>query len=367
MQYKNSAESEEQSSAQTQDASHYVSENGNDMNNGRSEDTPFKTLQKAVERAALGTIKTITVIGSVFGNFYLGNAGSAEILITGKPDAQAAEMALISGGIEIVNSKVRFAHIEIRNWNWTGLLVRNKATVTLGQDVLLTKCNAVDSGGGVVVSEHSTLNMSDNAIISNNTAKEWGGGVAVSENSTLNMSGNAAISNNTANAGGGVFLFENSTLNMSGNTVISNNTANAGGGGVVVSGNCMLNMSGNAAISGNISKSGGGGVYVFGDNCIKGGKITGNTVKYGCGGGILTDPGKCTIENVEVSKNKASLGAGVFINSGELTVPGGKITGNEAEFVGGGVYVKSGAVYNAHGVSVTGNKAGEGGDDVFRQ
>jgi hypothetical protein len=438
MQYKDSAVLEGQSPDQTEDASYYVSANGNDANNGRSEDTPFKTLQKAIDRAVAGAIKKITVIGAVTGNFKLENAGSEEILIIGKPDAQEVkrarilgimERALISGGIEIINSTVRFIHVQIANNTGTGLDISGKAAVTLGQDVLISNCNNVDSGGGgAVIMGASSLNMTDNAVISDNTAF-IGGGVAVLEDSSLNMAdtaiiygntayngggitlrssylnmtNNAVISGNTAaNDGGGVYLSENSTLSIYGSAKISGNAAKESGGGVEMLKDCKLNMLDDAAISGNTAESGGGvwlhensilsmfdnaaisgntassggGVTLHENGIIKGGKITGNIAsgeydedgdKYSFGGGIWVVGGKdCMIENVEISGNRATHGAGIYVN-GRLTVSGGDITGNTAESVGGGVLVRSGAVYNAKGVSVHGNKAWDSGNDVVRR
>jgi hypothetical protein len=45
---------------QTAEHSYYVSANGNDKNDGRSEDAPFKTFAKAVDAALKGTVKTVT-------------------------------------------------------------------------------------------------------------------------------------------------------------------------------------------------------------------------------------------------------------------------------------------------------------------
>jgi ABC-type glycerol-3-phosphate transport system substrate-binding protein len=45
--------------------SYYVRADGNDKNTGTSEDSPFKTLTKALEAAEKTSVKKITVIGTL--------------------------------------------------------------------------------------------------------------------------------------------------------------------------------------------------------------------------------------------------------------------------------------------------------------
>jgi hypothetical protein len=99
--------------AQTSAASYYVSAAGNDDNDGLTEATAFKTLQTAVQNAQAGTVKRITVIGtlnetsetmSIVFKFLNGTVFSfsgsdentAEITITGKPGATGADRAVLS-------------------------------------------------------------------------------------------------------------------------------------------------------------------------------------------------------------------------------------------------------------------------------
>jgi hypothetical protein len=374
------AVSGEQTYAQA--ASYYVCADGSDdANDGRSEKTPFKTLQKAVYMAAAGTVKKITVIGSVPGDTTIENAGSTEILITGVPDAKV----IILGGFCINNSKVRFTHTQITNTGKQGLYIDGKSVVTFGAGTLITGChstlgavyakggtlnmmgNAAISGnkarfGGGVYVKDGTLNMTDNAAISGNTAK-FCGGVCVMRGGTLNIMDNATISGNTAHTGGGAG-FREGALNMSGRAAIFNNAATSMGGGVALFGSSALNMTGSTAVAGNKARNYGGGVASNSGMCIlAGGKITGNAAKSG--GGVWSGSG-IDIENVEVSGNRAAYGAGVYIDKGKLTVSGGKITVNEAKFAGGGVYVNSGAEYETQNASVTDNKAREGVPNVFR-
>lgn len=375
------AVSGEQTYAQA--ASYYVCADGSDdANDGSSEKTPFKTLQKAVYMAAAGTVKKIAVIGPVPVDTTIENAGNTEILITGAPDAKI----VILDRFRINNSKLRFTHIQITNTGKQGLYIDGKSVVTLGADTLITGChstlgavyvkggtlnmmanaaisgNKAHAGGGVYVSG-GILNMTDNAVISGNTAK-FCGGVCIASDGTLNIMDNAAISGNTAHTGGGASA-SGGTLNMSGRAAIFNNAATSMGGGVALFGGSALNMTGSTAVSGNKARNYGGGVASNSERCIlEGGKITGNAARSG--GGVWSGSG-IDVENVEVSGNRAAYGAGVYINKGKLTVSGGKITENEAKFAGGGVYVNSGAEYETQSASITDNKASEGVPDVFRK
>jgi hypothetical protein len=382
--------------------SYYVRADGNDYtNNGRSEEKPFKTLRNAVTHAEYGEITTITVIGAVNG-CKINNAVTQEITITGKPDASEKEKAIISSQIDINNSTVRFAHVQITSAGLPGLHISGKSIVTLGTGARIINCTRETpfEGAGVRM-ENSTLNMTDNAAISGNTTDGDGNGSGVyMDNSTLNMSGDAAISGNTAISayngcgdGAGIYM-KNSTLNMSNNATVSGNKTEFYGHACGISSiESTLNMSGNAAISGNTSENryGAGGISLsysilnmsgnatisgntggyrsgcvaLSDSVIKGGKITGNNGSA-FGGGIQSH-GISMIENVEISGNKAWIGAGVYIASGKLTISGCKIKGNEARFVGGGLFIAKEAAYEAiNNASVSDNRSGYGeNDDVF--
>jgi predicted outer membrane repeat protein len=347
----------------------YVSAQGDDNNNGRSETTPYKTLRKAVEAANAGVIKTITVIGTI-DRGDVSQSGADEILVTGKPDASGAERAVISGSIS-VRGKVRFTHIRlgsISNFSSEG-------TVTLGAGVVVTNPNGSGVGGV------STLIMTDDATITG--CKEEGvssGSVTMSGNASITNNGKAGIDNgySTVTMSGSAKVSDNkgtgvncNTLTMSENAEISGNvnaatSGNTDGGGARVN---RLTMSGDAKIINNTARGNGGGVYVSGTSAISGNAlISGNTARNG--GGIYfrvsSSSDILTMEGGEISGNKAEYGAGVYVN-GTFNHKGGTVTGNTAEYVGGGVYVSSGRTYTAGGGTVSGNEAGDGGENIFRQ
>ena len=120
--------------------SYYVCADGDDENNnGRSEDTPVKTINKALEMATAGAVKRITVIGHLT-SFRARNTGTTEILITGKQNCSEEEKAVICGPGKDAwysydnyarcvsgNSIIRFEYIELtdgREYRGSGLQVK---------------------------------------------------------------------------------------------------------------------------------------------------------------------------------------------------------------------------------------------------
>jgi hypothetical protein len=427
--------------AQAAPRSYYVRADGNDDNNGRSEEAAFKTMTKAVEAAKAGIIKRITVIGTITApnSFTIEAAGTDEILITGKADAGDVEKAVITAYIFISGSKVRFTHIKLdvshSPTSKGGIRVFN-STVTLDENTLVTDETAKKNrksigsvfGIGATGENEATLIMSGNAAIvcvdashiMENTDDRGKSSLVMSGSAkisgstedgiykitTVTMSGNAEIS---GNAGNGIYGYEgiyeqrygDSLVTMSGNAQVSNNgkagiyrasvtmsdsakvTGNKGEGirgveddTITLQGNAEVSANsltgvhakGPLTLSGsaNVSNNKGGGVVIEGGILtINGGTISGNNGKNG--GGVYVNGGTCSINDGTITANKAEYGAGVYINAGALAFKGGSITGNEAEFVGGGVYVKSGTTYTAGAGVVSGNTAGDGGANVFRQ
>ena len=110
------------------------------------------------------------------------------------------------------------------------------------------------------------------------------------------------------------------------------------------------------AITGGWTSGFGGGVYVAANGrfTLSGGKISGNTAKYG--GGVCVD-GAFAMTGGEISGNMADYyGGGVYVNESDLDLSGGTITGNTAEY-GGGVYLYNATFELSGGPIVTGNEA----------
>jgi len=337
--------------------SYYVSANGNNNNDGLSEAKPLKSLETAFEKAREGTIKRITVIGTLNDQseggenddcvFYLdGYNNDSEIVITGKKDASSAEKAVLSGKgsnkivVQVWRGKVRFEHIEISSGELdtegdggfgldlyygetiigTGAVIRaNKGT---GVIVIASNCTLAggeirdNEDNGVYIFESGTFTM-NNGTISNNRSSNYGGGIIIVGTFTMN---NGTISyNRTADNGGGVYIGLDGSLTLNGGT-ISGNTAAKNGGGVFIS----------------VSESTPPGFT------MTGGTISGNTAEN-FGGGVY-------IRGVS-EESKETYKAGIFKQSG------GSITNNSAGLAVGGVYVGQYSRYDKTGGTVSGNTA----------
>jgi hypothetical protein len=249
-------------------------------------------------------------------------------------------------------------------------------------------------GGGVYVS-NGTFTMaggkiSGNSDISDNSA--LGGGVSISVG-TFTMTG-GEISGNSVDGqknckGGGVFI-SGGISTMTGGKISNNSVTNAissspgyGGGAFIsggtftmtggkISGNILSSRGGNAAgvylngtvfilnggeISGNAGTKDdfiqGGGVYVHSGTFFTmiAGKVSGNTLPCGNGGGVYLNGGTLNLTGGEISGNTVAgngdggRGGGVCSHAGTFSMTGGEISGNTAgdnSFPsGGGVYLGS--------------------------
>ena len=312
--------------------SYYVSASGNNNNDGLSEDRPLRSLALASRRAESGSIKRITVIGTLNQQseggeddgcvFPLEGGIATEIVISGKWGLDRAVLSGAGSGKSVVNvsGTTRFEHIEIsggelnaENKHGYGITIfGGTGTIGLGTVVRANKGVGVDilvgtvflaggdirdnEGGGVLNS--GTFTMQSGSIRNNKVAN--GGGVYNTGNFT--MSGGVISGNTATEFGGGVFV-ANSVLGdtvftMIGGT-ISNNTAQYGGGVFIAEG--AFRQSG-GAISSNRARLG-GGVFVFSRYDRTGGTVTGNTVTHTSSDAM---PGS----NANVFRRQGSLGSG---------------------------------------------------------
>jgi hypothetical protein len=409
---------------QTAPRSYYVRADGDDNNNGRSEETPFKTLSKAVEAAKAGLVKTITVIGTISSRdeIRILNPGADEILITGKEDAEEAEKAVIEAvnGISIAGpGKVRFTHIRLVRESRappTGsvLLEILSSAVTLGVNTVVTgnigylvtvsatSSYSEDQAGGA----SGTLTMTDNAVVTGNTAYA---GVNLSGGARLVMKDTASITGNKTNgvAGSGIVVMSGSaqisgnkengilarTLTMSNNAQVIGNGKHGishpvyGGAGftlilsdsakVIGNGETGIFGQGTIVLSGTTEIGNNGINGIAGENSLTitmYGKVT---ISGNKGAGVYLLSGSAlTMNGGTISGNTGGVydagkktwnrsGGGVLLGSSRstFTMNGGTISGNKAEY-GAGVYVWAGT-FNFKGGTITGNEAEFAGGGVY--
>jgi hypothetical protein len=354
--------------SQTANRSYYVRADGDDENNnGRAEDTPYKTLTKAVEMASKGAVKTITVLGKLSGedeknplnphNYMIEIVLEAnqEILITGKQNASEEEKAVLSGekstspvlGINSTKtSKIRLENIEVINGKG-------------------------EYGGGICVSS-GTLVLGTGVKIRNNIGGYGGGGIWISSNGEVVLTG-GEISNNTGKRGGGGIMIDGGSLIIESGSIATNDPctkANWGGnGGGISMRSGTIQIKGGSIVE-NIVPNSGGAIYIEnGTLTMSGGEIANNKAKEG--GGIYIGSGSVTMNSGVIKNNNAEYGAGIYVKTNRMpgcVISGGSITENIADFVGGGVYIASRAVYQKTGGTISKNEAGDGeGLDIFTQ
>ena len=235
---------------------YYVRANGNDSNNGLTENTAFMTIERAIQAASASRTKQITVIGTLRGNTIIRDSGTAEILITGKPDAHENEKAILIPTnpllFEILgNSKIRFENITLQGTSGVnnaisqGIAVNgSEVVVTLGRNVLITQFFSNDGAG--IFLQVGNIHMTDNATIARNVARNSGGGIYINRGSLV-MDSNSSIRDNEARStasidrgGGGIFIWAGN-VNISGNSLITGNRAAVLGGGIYCAGGLIIN------------------------------------------------------------------------------------------------------------------------------
>ncbi|MDR0910645.1 MAG: hypothetical protein LBM77_12880 [Spirochaetaceae bacterium] len=383
--------------AQAADRAYYVSALGNDENNGRSEQSAFRTLEKAVERSANGTISTIIVIGNLNLNkpTYIKSTGGREILITGKDSMEKLRNAKIGNEINIShNSILKFENISLSTLELLGYYDNFPTTLILGDGAVVSDVEnsmaAVNITDGILTLAGASIKnnkcsgiylnksklviddglITDNIIDKNNAFSSNGAGIYAFRDSSIVMN-SGKIQNNAkyyrinpsyyGACGGGVCIEYGCSFEMNAG-LIENNLAEGFGGGIFVSNGGSFIMNG-GTIKNNIAKKDGGGLW--GDCLIRNGSISSNQATRG--GGIYSNT-RNRIINGTISDNQAEYGAGIYIEDDRFTASGGKIENNSAEFVGGGIYIRSGALLVQDGSTIINNIAGDGeGENIFRQ
>jgi hypothetical protein len=271
-----------------------------DYYHGMTEDRPYKTLAKAVNRASgLSGVDHIFVTGE------LNNASES----TSNLNTDTGSVITINGtgGKKITVTGTG-----------SGATLRG----TSGKRVLSV------TGGAKLAFENITVTGGSNPTTYNGN----GGGIYIAGSSTVKFSG-GSITGNTAVAGGGVYVEGpvNSEFDFMGGT-ISNNTATGnsttlatmgGGGGVYVKDNALFWLAGGTVSNNTATRGAGGGVLVNGDSMEDGFVMSGGTISNNRAPGGFYPHG----------------GGGVYLAWGTFSMLGGSITGNYSNRQGGGVFV----------------------------
>lgn len=295
--------------------------NGNDANDGISEEKAVKSF----ERAKMLAIE---------------NQNIEKIIVTGQTD--------IEGDISLAGT--RASVYRSVNYNEYLFNIPANSTTSLSNIHIRGNCevNKTTEKSAIIVNGGATLNIGNDAkIIGNrikaipNTATE--GGAIHATGATINMT-SGYIGYNNATYGAGVYL-NGSVMNFSGGCIEHNrsdtvhdtsyNQYYSAGGGILANGGSTINISGDALITNNYAQEIGGGISLGSNQGgasnilnMTGGIIDGNTAGAS-GGGIFIQ----ALISRSVA-NKANISAGKIINnkmdkSGETN----------KDFGGGGIYV----------------------------
>jgi predicted outer membrane repeat protein len=318
------------------------------------------------------------------------------------------------GSIDVIEFNFTMQNNTIISQCQTGLEIsKQKYTVLLKDNALITD----NTNRGVNMNidlysswrtDGSSLTMEGKSAIKNNITEENGGGIYVN-NGIVTMKESVEISGNKAKKGGGIYyvssfeygenvkqfdggnwptekgITEYFSTNIkpyfviTGNVEIKNNTATEGGGIYVENGLVYESMTTAQVPTDNWvtnSRIKIASLKPLGYSLImQGGTISGNKAEYG--GGIYVEKA-ISIDERRLNEN-AVLGNGTppsrsLSPSGKKFIApaflfsGGTITGNEAEFVGGGVYIKEDGAFSQVKGTVNGNRAGDGeGEDIYKQ
>ena len=363
-------ESTETGDSTTPETAIYLDQqHGADDNDGLSEATAVKTIEKANELANAKNIKDICL-----SSFYQ-VTGTETWDLGGKTlhryglGGYMIELVDASASLTLSNIVIDGAEctVDAAHAAETDSIIKaaNGGTIVLNSGAILQNNKAAQFGSGILANNRVNITMEDGAIIRNNTNRnyELGGGILIGNGSTFTMNG-GEISGNTANGGGGVAII-GSTMVMNNGTISNNSTYQTSGQGSYGAGVYVADYA---------NSSGGDTLFTATPASFEmnGGKITGNkALDYG--GGIVTFPQQSkkitiNINNGEISGNKVTKGSGgavaAFFGVTELNIKGGTLTGNSAYQFGGGVFLYQATNVTISGGTISENKALRGGGGV---
>lgn len=354
----------------------YISDSGDDTNGDGTEEKPFKTLGKAVEKLSSnysddknyffyisGAISDTVSISDGQDRLYaksitiLGKTGTGEDSVIGKD----------SGSIISVMTEVP---VTIKKLTLTGGKGTSLADDLIGGAVYVTDKNAnvsfsevsftknSASLGGAVYNTNSTVNFTSCTFSQNSATKEGG---AIYNKGTMTLRG-GFLSENTSEKSAGAI--SNKTSIMLEDTRITKNTAGEYGAGICNSGTAELTR---VTISENSSEWA-AGIYNRGSKfSFEGGTISSNLAN-GCAAGIYNDSvsGTFTLSGAELSGNTLTgteaKGAAVYNKNGTFVMKAGaSIKNHNVGADGAAFYNGEGGIFTFNGGTISKNRAKKGG------
>ena len=326
----------------------YISTNGSDENDGKSWDTPFATLQKAIaeaEKLGGGNIWVkageydfgveIELLEGVY--IYGGFAGTEKSL----EERVDGNETVISGGGEHgifrVNSKL---NIKLDGLTLTkGKAERGGAIyIESSEGIRLSGIKVIgnESDSQIWVCNYSKVNITDSQI-SNNTGR----GIGIDGNAQVEIVGSVFESNISEQNGGAIAAVNSSVVTIEESEFIGNESTSRYGGAISAESSSSYTIRG-SLFEGNEAQWLGGAIYLYGNGSkIDGCEFTGNVSKSGNGGAIHVDGCNITCENSTFVGNIGNNGGAVYTYYGTSTFSNSTFSGNVARSWNGD------AVYNS--------------------
>lgn len=319
-------------------------QHGADENDGLSEATAVKTIEKANKLANEKNINDICLSSfyRVTGEEVWDLGGKIIHRYTG---GYMIELKDTSASLTLQNVVIDGARYSVaaENAAETDSIIKaaNGGTIVLNSGAILQNNKAAQFGSGILANNGVNVTMEDGAIIRNNTNRnyELGGGILLGNGSTFTMNG------------GGIVTFpqrsQKITININ-NGEISGNKVTRGSGGAVAAffGVTELNIK-DGTLTENSAQNYGGGVFLYDATnvTISGGTLTGNSARRFGGGVYLNTDSAVTQTGGSIENNVAVEGGGVY--GGTYTMTGGVIKDNNNSLTdeerlwrdGDGVYV----------------------------
>lgn len=180
--------------------------------------------------------------------------------------------------------------------------------------------------GCVLTSENTSLTL-ENLKITGGKENNSGGIYIKSGNLTLK---NCVVTKNESSNGGGGIQFDGEKLIVEDSEISGNN---GDSGGIWVKKDWAQTKIKNSNIKDNVASSGGGGLKLAGESTIEDCNITGNKAESstgGVGGGLILsiDNKSCKIKKSVISNNTAGeSGGGIYMIDGELRLGSGAVIG----------------------------------------
>ncbi len=345
---------------------YYVAESGSDDNNGTSELSPFKTINKALI-TALQTESKIVLLSDIEENIVIATTSDFSQNITLDLNGHVLEgtgtgsvITVCAGAtltIEDSGSTERWFTDEDEDGCYEayseeeseGAIKVSGGCITGGREFKEVEC------GGGIYNQGGTLTINGGNIIGN--AALFGGGIY---NGYGYVGENTVIDGTTTINGG----------NIIGNVAVKGNVGydlemlmGGHGGGIYNASGCTVTING-AGISENTACQGGGIYNDGGEIVVNSGNITENCAReiiyeepqgepqdvnlmqlfsasltsY-CGGGIYNNCGVVNIKNGSViSNNTADCGGGIYNYSGTVDISGNSHVDENTADCGGGIY-----------------------------